>query len=485
MAKALRKRASKQSYVPISQLRIEGFSTPFEQQLDPTNRWVVLSSKIPWDLLVGIYNRGMRNKSTGAQGINPRVVVGALIIKHMESWSDRDTLQHIQENMYLQFFLGFSSFVKESIFDPSCFVDFRKRMDLNTFEEFNTAIVKLALLKEEEHQPEKKSHNGRMITDATACPQDITYPTDIKVLNSCIVKSELLIDKLYNKTLHKNKPRTNRKKLRKAFLTIAQNKNPSKKKINKAIKEHLTALRNNIKSINSLLDKNSEGLMLLKRKEYKYLLVIQTVYEQQKGMYDGKTHKCPDRIVSIHQPHVRPIVRGKLSSKVEFGSKIQVTLMNGFAFLDEFSWDAFNEGKYLISSVEKYKERFGYYPETVLADKIYCNRANRNDLKELKITLRAKPLGRPKAGEKNSVSPGERNPIEGKFGQAKTKYGLNRIMARLDITSKSWVACIILVLNLVKLAGGSTLLLIKSKLFIPKINKKVNLHINFEQKWAA
>ncbi|MCX6278369.1 MAG: transposase, partial [Bacteroidetes bacterium] len=45
------------------------------------------------------------------------------------------------------------------------------------------------------------------------------------------------------------------------------------------------------------------------------------------------------------------------------------------------------------------------------------------------------------------------NPIEGKFGQAKTAYGLNRIKARLSQTSESWIATIILVLNLVKLTG--------------------------------
>lgn len=157
MAKAVKKRASKGIYVPVSQLRIEGFTTPFEQQLDPSNRWAVLASKIPWDLLVNIYNRGMRNESTGAQGINPRVVVGALIIKHLESWSDRETVQHIQENMYLQYFLGFSSLVKEPIFDPSCFVDFRKRMDLQAFEELNTAIVKLSIPpKEVPQQADKK-----------------------------------------------------------------------------------------------------------------------------------------------------------------------------------------------------------------------------------------------------------------------------------------------------------------------------------------
>lgn len=169
-------------------------------------------------------------------------------------------------------------------------------------------------------------------------------------------------------------------------------------------------------------------------------------------MYDNKVHRVDHRIVSIHQPHVRPIVRGKAHSNVEFGSKIQVSLMQGYAFLDELSWDAFNEGTTLMSTVGKYKQRFGYYPEEVLADKIYCNRSNRMQLKKLGIKLRAKPLGRPKKGEPYIVTAGERNPIEGKFGQAKTAYGLNRIKARLRQTSESWIATIVLVLNLVKLA---------------------------------
>ena len=127
--------------------------------------------------------------------------------------------------------------------------------------------------------------------------------------------------------------------------------------------------------------------------------------------------------------------------------------MNGFAFLDDFSWQAFNEGTRLMSTVAKYKQRFGYYPEEVMADKIYCNRANRSELKLLGIKLRAKLLGRPAAVDVEHVRPGERNPIEGKFGQAKTVYGLNRIKARLPQTSESWIATIILVLNLIKIIG--------------------------------
>ena len=180
--------------------------------------------------------------------------------------------------------------------------------------------------------------------------------------------------------------------------------------------------------------------------------MIQTLFEQQLQMYKTNTHSIEDRIVSIHQPHVRPIIRGKSQAKVEFGPKIHVSIIDGISFLDELSWDAFNEGSHMMEYVKKYYQRFGFYPRELLADQIYCTRANRAALKILGIKLLAKPLGRPSAVQIH-VSPGERNPIEGKFGQAKTAYGLNRIKARLKETSESMIASIILVLNLVKLAG--------------------------------
>ena len=222
--------------------------------------------------------------------------------------------------------------------------------------------------------------------------------------------------------------------------------------------------------------------MPFNRHQYKYFLVIQTLYDQQVLMYEQKIHSVEHRIVSIHQPHVRPIVRGKTNANVEFGARVQVSLMQGFAFLEELSWEAFNEGTKLMQTVEQYKTRLGYYPKEVLVDKIYCNRENRRKLKELQIALVAKPLGRP-AAMSNHVRPGERNPIEGKFGQAKTAYGMNRIKARLQQTSQSWVASIIMVLNLVKLTGQVLYCLLinfftYSALCLANLNKLYRQEIN-------
>jgi hypothetical protein len=73
-------------------------------------------------------------------------------------------------------------------------------------------------------------------------------------------------------------------------------------------------------------------------------------------------------------------------------------------------------------------------------------------LKGLGIKLLGNPLGRPSEKNRVEYDPGDRNPIEGKFSQAKVRYGLDRIKARLKDTSESLVAMILVVMNLVGLA---------------------------------
>lgn len=464
MAKAQKNRASKSRYVSPKQGVFAGFESPFHHGLDTTNRWVVLAHKIPWDDLVSVYMSQLNNQQYGAGNINPRVAIGAMLIKHICNFDDREVVLQIQENVYMQYFIGYSSFSNEVPFDPSLFVDFRKRLGIEQINAINEKIWKQSQAKKEaETDIESNDDNdntsaaslsepqGTLIIDATACPQDISYPTDLNLLNDAREKSEQIIDLLVEKACLKKKPRTYREKARKLYLQTAQKKNKTTKEIYAANKKQLNFLKRNIISVHKLLDQFET--IPLTDKMYKYLLVIQTLYVQQYEMHQTKKRSIAHRIVSIHQPHVRPIVRGKTSAKVEFGAKINVSLINGYSFLDDLEWEAYNEGTRLKSSVEKYKARFGYYPEAVLADKIYCNRENRQWLKELGIQLKAKPLGRPGAVKTEHVRPGERNPIEGKFGQAKNAYGMNRIMARLQQTSESWIATIVMVLNLVKLAG--------------------------------
>jgi hypothetical protein len=178
---------------------------------------------------------------------------------------------------------------------------------------------------------------------------------------------EEIIDVLYEPVKRKiEKPRTYRMKARKAYLKVAKQRKTSHKVIKKAIKRQLQYISRDLKHIEAL--KALTGLANLSSRQYRKLLVIQEIYRQQREMYDKKTHSIADRIVSISQPHVRPVVRGKISADVEFGAKIVVSRINGYHVLEAISWDNVNESTLLIEQIERYRERRGYYPEAILAD---------------------------------------------------------------------------------------------------------------------
>lgn len=277
-------------------------------------------------------------------------------------------------------------------------------------------------------------------------------------MNEAREYTEKVIDKLYKtqKSKLKAKPRTYRKQARKDYLLVAKSKKVSKKKRIKALKKQLRYLKRNLSYIDELIELGA-SLTLLKKSDYKLLLVVQEVYRQQLWMLENKANRIDNRIVSLTQPYVRPIVRGKARQGTEFGAKIAASSYNGFVFLDRISWDNFNESKDLIAQVEAFKSHTGYYPESVHVDRIYRTRENRNWCKERGIRISGSRLGRPPKNisfaEKKQAQIDEkiRNGIEGKFGQGKRRFGLNLIMTKLLNTSETAIALTFLVMNLNKL----------------------------------
>ena len=159
----------------------------------------------------------------------------------------------------------------------------------------------------------------------------------------------------------------------------------------------------------------------------------------------------------------------------EFGAKISVSCFDGYVFVERISWDNYNESGDLKMQVEKYKELTGYYPESVHVDRIYRTRDNRSWCKERGIRLSGPPLGRPPKNVSKEQKRQERederirNEIEGKFGQGKRRFGLERVMTKLAKTSETSIGLTFLVMNLVKLLRHN------SCLFLCKILKNYTL----------
>lgn len=119
-----------------------------------------------------------------------------------------------------------------------------------------------------------------------------------------------------------------RENARRDYLNLAKCKKRTAKKIRKAIKKQLQYIRRDMGYVEAFL---ADGVELAP-KQAKRLSVLCQVYEQQQYMYENNTHTVSDRIVSISQPYIRPIVRGKAAAPVEFGAKLDLSIdENGMA----------------------------------------------------------------------------------------------------------------------------------------------------------
>jgi len=294
-----------------------------------------------------------------------------------------------------------------------------------------------------------------MILDATCAPADIAYPTDANLLAEAVAKTDDMIDELHEPYIgNQPRPRTYREKSRKVFTSFSKQRNPSKKQIRTVRRKLLGYLKRNLRYIEVMIDIGGEQ----SKRAAGLFETIKILYEQQSQMYKDKTHSAEDRIVSITQPDIRPIPRGKANVKTEFGAKLAISIVNGYTFADHISYDNFNEGTLLAEAINNYKKRFGMLPSRILADTIYRNQGNRALCKELGIKLSGLPLGRRNAAKYRQqlkefrADCCERNEIEGKIGTAKTRYGMNRIRTRLPEPGKSVIVLALMAMNLSKMA---------------------------------
>ena len=435
------------------QISLEDFGQPIGMNLKNSNRWVMRAQMIPWIEIEKKYAKLFSNKK-GNVAKSLRLGLGARIIQAEYGFSDAEIPLQIQENPYLQYFCGYKAFDdSKPPFDSSMMVYFRKRLTPEIIGEINELIISAEQAKninddsKSDNSDDDDKNSGTMIVDATCAPSQITYPQDVSLLNKARESSEKIIDELHEKG--EQKPRTYRKKAHKDYTSYSKNRKPKAKQTRKAISNQLNYLKRNIGNIEKMLAAGKK----MPEKFKERFSTIKIIYAQQKEMYDNHTHSVKDRIVSLSQPWIRPIVRGKAKAKVEFGVKLDISVCDGWTRLERHSFNAYNEATGLKNMIERYMERTGHYPKRVLADKIYRNRENLNYCKQHNIQLSGPALGRPKKDaeidrKQNYIDECERVEVERKFSLAKRKCGMGMIVTRLKETTCHSIAMSVLLLNL-------------------------------------
>ncbi len=388
---------------------------------------------IPWAGLVGEF--GLREHHKGRSAVfSPQGKIALQFLKPYTGLSDKMLLERINSDYQFQFFCG----VEVNVADPL--------ENFKLLSEIRTGLgLKLDIQKAQKVLVGAwgvyMSNTGTMLEDATCYETHMRYPTDAKLLweaNEWVYKQI----KIFSKVLKKRMPRSKFGEQKSSQLNFSKKKRKTRKQIRRRIKSLLYLLGKLLGQLNEagqMLPKGTGLGNVYQRR----LSAITTVLGQQRRLYDGE--KVEGRIVSIDKAYVRPIIRGKETKRVEFGPKANLVQVDGINFLEHLSFNAFNEGIHLISSVELVEGLFGEKVEKLAGDNIYANNANRSYCTQNGITTSFVRKGRPSKEEetlkqtRKELGVERATKMEGAFGTQKNHYGLDRIKARTEKNEILWV----------------------------------------------
>jgi hypothetical protein len=293
-----------------------------------------------------------------------------------------------------------------------------------------------------------------LMMDATCYESYIRYPTDVKLLWECC---EQLWGKMIPqicKTFKLKQPRSKYAEQRKKYLHYSKLKRKTYRKTKARKKALLYLLIKGIDTFQGLLDRTQEGNLSPRLRSL--FKTIKTVYWQQEALFQAPSQKIKDRIVSLHKPYVRPIVRGKENKPVEFGVKTHMNQTAGVNMIEYASFNNFNECKRLKPSVKKHKLRFKTCSH-LSADRIYATNENRKFITAEGIQTNFDKKGpvrddKPTRQIKDLLNKGRSAYMEGSFGNEKNHYCLRKIKALSEGTEMVWLYFGVMTANAVRVA---------------------------------
>lgn len=434
----------------------ENFFMDFE--LDENNELIRIEKELPWDELCEVPGK-YYSHSQGRPTKPSRAKIGLLILKHLYGLSDEELVKQLKGNLHYQYFCDLSPKRAQNFIDPSSLAKFRKTIGLEGIREIDDIVDKT--INTLSRKGKRGPKNKHLIMDTTVAMSPIEYPTDVKLLEKCRRKCVEVIDKAKKygvdtifrtyKRIAKKVVDTHqklghhttkvRRKIQKKLLGWVNRNVKQVEESQNILKKKLTAVTDTLKKkvIDRFIDKTA-----------KTLKTIKNILVQQKEMYRGK--KIKDRIVSVWNDKIRPIVRGKYPNKVEFGPKILLVKKGKFLHLAGVYFDNVNDAQLFDPALDYYKEKWKEAPNSVSTDKGFYSKKNVQRAREEKIKYIAiQKKGKSAAKEKDSwrkIFYCLRCSIEAKISLAKRKFGMSHIKYRIDGAEEMWIRLGLMAMNL-------------------------------------
>lgn len=400
-----------------------------------------LSSAIRWENLLG-YLKQFYSPDQGRPATPLRAQVGTLILKFLKNLPDRKTVEYVHESIYAQRFCGLlPSQVNDYMHPATGLSNFRAKIGpegMAFIQEILTAAAQKKSLKK----------GNKLILDTTCVPVDILYPTDIRLLERArrevirLIQSakQLGLNALY---------RTYNRTARKIYVRFSKLSKPPAKTRKKVHKQLFQFVRRNLKQLTDLRAQATQALgprcrldvefreflRHLKNSEQKIRLIL----HQQLQVRRGQLH-IPHRIVSFHQSHIRPIVRGKFPLPTEFGPKILLAYFRGMVYLTHCFQDNVADAILIVPALRWFKTTFGRFPKEILGDRGFFSRMRVQWLTRCGIVAGLQQRGKnPSADSIQRLQIRQRLVIEAMISLGKRKLGWNKCRARIPSHQPAWI----------------------------------------------
>jgi transposase, IS5 family len=405
---------------------------------------------IPWKELATLIP-AKKNIAGAPSWLSYEGMFGLMFLKHYTKLADEKLVERLNSDFIFQMFCGINISLEQPIKDKTLVTRARKFLSIHLdVNEIQKTMIS--------HWKPDLDNKNVLMMDATCFEVDIRFPTDIKLLWESV---HWLWDEQIPSLCKAHKlpiPRSKFSEQQRKQNNYQKNRKNSFKKTQKRKKTLLNLLNKGLEAYQNLLNRTSA--VSLSKKVAARLKTIKKVYQQQYYLFYNKTTKVADRIVSLNQPHIRPIVRGKENKPVEFGIKVHMTQVDGINLVEHHSFNAFNETTRLKISVLKHEKQIGKLSH-LAADGIYPTNKNRVycTSKGLQTSFVRKGPGKddnPTKQIKALLNKERSTRLEGSFGTEKEHYLLKKIKAKTPATQIIWMTFGILTANAVNMAKRKT-----------------------------
>ena len=387
--------------------------------------------------------------SLGRPGTAVGVYLRMMYLKFRWGLSYEEVEREVRERLPWRYFCRLS--LMDPVPDATTLIKLNQRFGEDRISALNKHLVK-QLLKTRLIKPR------RIRIDSTTLEAHISYPNDVGVIHQAVKSLTRTAASLGSKiTSH---VRATKRALFSWSQTAKANPKERKEKgrkiLNKVAKLAKHTIEQSDKAFQSLKDSASNDSAKLKQKFFQQIELAETILSQTEHKLQGQK-SIPERIVSFHDPQVRPIRKGKLNKMVEFGRTLQLMQdQSGVIVHYEIHRGHPNDSTELLSLVRKAKTRLGIKPTELAADRGYYSAENLEKLGRAGF----KKIGIPKLGRLSKTEKMHQRKtwfrqlqrfrcgIEGSISMLKRKFGLGRVLAKGSAGTAVWTGLAIFAYNL-------------------------------------